>query len=237
MVSNKHKCIFIHIPKVAGQSIELFFLNLNKLDWSTREELLLKPNSNPKKGPPRLAHLKSNEYLDLKHVSHKDYNNFYKFSFVRNPWDRLVSLYKFSKINQSISFQRFVKKILPKLIKNEKWFYGKQYDFIYHKNKLNVDFVGKFENLHQDFSTVCDKLNIKFNELPHKNKSIEDNGLDRIKHQLKFLAAKPTELLHFQPDLIKSRDYREYYTSDELVDLVYKMYKEDVETFNYKFDN
>ena len=237
MVSNKHNCIFIHIPKVAGQSIELFFLNLNSLDWTTRDQLLLKRNKNPQKGPPRLAHLKSHEYLDLKYVSEQEFNSFYKFSFVRNPWDRLVSLYKFSKINQSISFARFVKKILPKLIKSEEWFYGKQYDYIYHKNKLNVDFVGKFENLHQDFSTVCDSLNIKFNKLPHKNKSIEDGGLLKFKHQLKFLALNPVEILHFHPDVIKSRDYREYYTSNELIDLVYQMYKEDVEVFNYKFDN
>lgn len=237
MISYKHKCLFIHIPKVAGQSIELFFLNLSNLDWSTRENLLLKPNKNPKKGPPRLAHLKSHEYIDLGHVSKNDFNNFYKFSFVRNPWDRVVSLYKFSKINQSVSFKRFVKSILPKLVKDQEWFYGKQHDFIYHENQLNVDFVGKFENLHHDFSTVCNQLNITFEELPHKNKSHEDDGLNKIKNRVKFLMSNPVETFHFQPDLIKSKDYREYYTSDELIHLIYEMYKEDVEIFNYKFRN
>ena len=36
MISDKYKCIFVHIPKVAGQSIEHVFLDLHGLTWETR---------------------------------------------------------------------------------------------------------------------------------------------------------------------------------------------------------
>lgn len=91
MISSKHKCIFIHVPKTAGQSIEQLFLKENNLTWEGRSPLLLKPNNDPAIGPERLAHLYANEYVKFNHISQADFDEFYKFSFVRNPFDRLVS--------------------------------------------------------------------------------------------------------------------------------------------------
>jgi len=134
MVSHKHKCIFVHIPKVAGQSIELFFSNLLGLDWKTRAPLLLRPNDESEIGPPRLAHLKLQEYLSYHYISPNLFKEYYKFTFVRNPWSRTVSFYKYGNFNRQISFKRFVEINLPNLIVEKEWFYGSQYDFIYNNN-------------------------------------------------------------------------------------------------------
>jgi hypothetical protein len=45
-----------------------------------------------------------------------------------------------------------------------------QNKFISVEGKLVVDFIGRFENLQNDFDVVCDKLGIKHTELPHVNK-------------------------------------------------------------------
>ena len=99
MISHKHKCIFVHIPKVAGQSIEHVFLSIHGLSWANRGPLLLRPNSNPQAGPARLAHLTAHEYVKCSHLSEELFNSYFKFSFVRNPWDRLLSEFKWRKLN------------------------------------------------------------------------------------------------------------------------------------------
>jgi hypothetical protein len=57
MISHKRKCVFVHIPKCAGQSIESVFVNDAGLTWEDRAPLLLRPNANNRVGLPFLAHL------------------------------------------------------------------------------------------------------------------------------------------------------------------------------------
>jgi hypothetical protein len=63
---NRHRCIFIHIPKTAGASIALSLFN----------------------EPPRHVH-----YRDFEIANPDKFRRYFKFAFVRNPWDRLVSSY------------------------------------------------------------------------------------------------------------------------------------------------
>ena len=51
MISHKHKTVFVHIPKVAGQSVEQMYLADLGLNWSERAVLLLRPKLNTEKGP------------------------------------------------------------------------------------------------------------------------------------------------------------------------------------------
>jgi LPS sulfotransferase NodH len=189
-INHKCKCIYIHIPKVAGISIE--------------ESLF----------GEKVGHKKAIDYLD---DNKKLFEEYYSFSFVRNPYDRLVSAYIFLRdggrndldkqwadenLSEFNSFKDFVIS-LDKLIMKRFHFYP-QYLFLCDKDdRVIVDYVGKYENLHEDFKHVCNVLG-RDCELPHKNRTLK-----------------------------KSFDYREYYDY-EMKEIVYKCYKKDFDLFGYE---
>jgi hypothetical protein len=155
------RCIFIHIPRTGGVSVcKSIFNNLAG------------------------GHKSFKEY---KYIFGKNYEDYFKFSFVRNPFDRLYSSYNFLKqgglgradleflwstLEKYDSFDRFVKEGLPydNEIK-EKVHFLPQVKFIYNDRRdLEVDFVGYFENFQTDFSKVIKRLNLDSN-LAHLNNS------------------------------------------------------------------
>ena len=236
MISHNNKCVFVHIPKTAGQSIEMFFLNFYNLDWDTRYPLLLRPNNEPKLGPPRLAHLKLHEYLSYHYMSPDQFEEYYKFTFVSNPWSRAVSFYKYEGFNKFISFKKFVEKKLPELINKAGYFYGSQYSFIYNENQTTIDFIGRFENLNLDFGKICEKLEIPFTQLPHRNSSEEKRKRYNLKYYGKMFIKYPDSFFSKGGDQIKSRDYKDYYDSS-LIRIIEELYHKDIEVFNYDFEN
>ena len=179
MISHHHKCIFIHIAKNAGQSVEHVFLELLGLGWETRAPLLLRYNDRPELGPPRLAHLKANEYVRYRYLTQDMFDQYFKFAFVRNPWSRTVSIYKYLGYNKKIDFKSFL--LGPykgKIFEEMRWFVGPQTDFIYRADgKLIVDCVGRFEDLQSGFDSVCKKIGIPSTYLPHINESKNDNQI------------------------------------------------------------
>ena len=106
MICHHYKCVFVHIPKNAGQSIEHVFLNLLNLTWETRAPLLLRCNDRLELGPPRLAHLKADEYVRYNYLTQEMFNDYFKFSFVRNPWSRIISIYKYLGFNKKCDCKR-----------------------------------------------------------------------------------------------------------------------------------
>ena len=115
-------------------------------------------------------------YLGDKHLScpnlikqRPQYKNYFKFAFTRNPWDRVVSWYFFVKNSKNpkrntsgISFKEFVTN--PR----EPNVWGARNQFQYEFTK-KCDFIGKTENIQADFDTICDKIKIPRQKLPHKN--------------------------------------------------------------------
>ena len=137
---------------------------------------------------------------------------YFKFAFVRNPWDRLVSWYHMcTQRAAENNFSRYIKENAPTfddfVIKTttgiaEKTTYN-QLDYVTDENGVvMLDFVGRYETLHEGLAIVKVRLNLSF-ELPHVNKSDHKN-------------------------------YREYYTN-ETREIVAQRFARDVRYFGYDF--
>lgn len=110
MISHPHKTVFVHIPKCGGQSIEAAFLADLGLSWAERAPLLLRPNDQPRLGPPRLAHLLARDYVGCHYLSAELFEAYFSFALVRSPFARVLSFYHYLKPAGSLS--AFVQKTL-----------------------------------------------------------------------------------------------------------------------------
>lgn len=231
MISDKYKCIFVHIPKVAGQSIEHVFLDLHGLTWDTREPLLLRLNNDPEQGPPRLGHLKASEYVSCGHISQVRFDSYFKFAFIRNPWSRLISFYKYLGYAERLTFSEFIYgEFMEKEWEANRWFVGPQYDYIFDEqgNQL-VDYVGRFENLQKDFDYVCTQISIPETRLPFVNPATKERGAFRL---IKNLVKKYSPF-HVH---IEAYDHYSKYYNDDTLNLVSELYAKDIETFGFEFE-
>jgi len=159
------KIIFVRHQKTASSSI-INALKLNPDGGHKTHENLTK-HIRSKTGKNYDGH--HLPYFELKNVYPEVYENksdYFKFAFTRNPWHRIVSAWKFAfaggriKHYGKVPFHKFIKKYL------DAW-------LCVEMNTLDFCdgcyFIGKFENLQEDFNTICDKIGIPRRQLPHKN--------------------------------------------------------------------
>ena len=182
MISIKHKIIFIHIPKCAGQSIESIFLRDLGLSWKERHPLLLRPRKANEKGPERLAHLYAEEYFNFGYIPKKNFDNFLKFTIIRNPVDRILSEINFQKIPKKNPKNIFgiesVEEYISKVIKLDKFsdlqrHISPQVKFLHDSetNKLLVDKVIPFDYLNHEVPKILKKKLKVILEVPKINSS------------------------------------------------------------------
>ncbi|MDN3554935.1 sulfotransferase family 2 domain-containing protein [Halomonas maura] len=229
MIIKEKNCIFVHIPKNAGQAIESEILQELGEKWSTREKFLLRKNDNPSMGPPRLAHLYASEYLEKGYVDEEYFKGAYKFAVVRNPYARLVSEYRYRAY--LCSFETFVKKKMLKVRDN--YDNGKdlrrhlepqvKYIFDSDGNKI-VDDVFKLEELKKVESIFLGKLGMKGGTIKKKNETGEVPALSigRVRH------------LVFKMIYDKGGDYKKYY-NEETRKVVSDVYSCDLKEFQYSY--
>lgn len=191
MISHQHKCIFVHVPKCGGQSIEHMFLGDLGLTWETRGPLLLRPNEYSGLGPPRLAHLTALEYVKYHYVSRELFEQYYKFSVVRNPFDRVKSLYRYLGYSDAVTFNQFVCRHLVDIVENKTeqyWFVRPQAEFIYdEEDRLLVDGVFKLERLDQDVTALFARVFLRDQTIPHVNKSSDSLPSTRFTNRIRLL--------------------------------------------------
>lgn len=191
---NIHSCIFIHIPKTAGSSI--------------------------------LAAISDNDY----YRDHCDYSvylrasperfrQYLKFCFVRNPFDRLVSTFRYlasggnqmddltfkSQFDQQgIGFERFVLDFLNQDNIYAHTLFKPQHHYIFNFNhEVMVDYIGRYENLTEGYTEVMQRLGVT-SALPTINRT----------------PGQRTSL-------------KEYYSKPEVIDKVLQLYRLDFELLGY----
>ncbi|MBT5876639.1 MAG: sulfotransferase family 2 domain-containing protein [Candidatus Latescibacteria bacterium] len=231
MLSQKYNCLFVHIPKTAGQSVEHVFLALSGLTRRTRASLLLRPNDDPDLGPPKLAHLKASEYVSCGYITSEEFDAYFKFSFVRNPWDRIVSEYRFRRHPRRFDFKTYLFEHLPKPGSKHHFHTMPQHEFLFDaEDNCLVDFVGRFECLQEDFDKVCSHLSVQQTLLPHLNKSrTHHNRRRRPKGYIR-------RLIEYRRERANSFDHYTEYYDEESREFVAKMYEKDIEIFKYEFE-
>lgn len=222
LLSYRHSYLFVHIAKTGGSSIRKVL----------RRQRMLDPMTLPMALCSRLNHAYGHR-LAAKLPRHApvstaqemlpvdEFHTLWKFAFVRNPWDRMVSAYgHFVRERQDIltaqhitSFGEFA----DWLISSHHTYTGDrctlvravgrpQVEYVQDLHgRVSVDFLGRFESLASDMQLVFRKLGIACRSIPHQR-----NGK-------------------------RTTDYRQNY-SDTLADRIAQAYQSDIACFGYTFD-
>lgn len=190
MISHKHRCVFVHIPKCGGQSVEHLFLRENGLTWENRASLVLRPNNDPRRGPPRLAHLTWQDYINHGYISAGLMEEYTTFSVVRNPYKRVESLYRFLGYDAAITFERFVTEILTKQIEEKGdlyWFMRPQHEFLSDVDgKVRIDHLIRLEEINEQLPRLLHSLGIENQSVPHINKAKERGLLRTLRARFQY---------------------------------------------------
>jgi hypothetical protein len=194
---DEHRCIYVHIPKCAGNSVvQSLFGNVSFGHGSLkRYQIMFGPG---------------------------EFNRYFKFTVVRNPYDRLVSAFLFMKqggmnekdkrwaernLKPYTDFDSFVKGWVNRSNIWKGLHFRPQHSFICLKKfQPGLDFIGYLENLEADFAFICQKLNIN------------------------------ATLLEANRNPSRTKAYAEYYTAATRA-IVAEAYADDLRVFGYNFDN
>ena len=230
IISHKYNYIFVKPKKIAGTSIEIALAkHLGRKDvWPPlvsysathdRDRYAITPQNY--RG--YYDHL-SPDKIKAK-VGEKIWNEYFKFTVVRNPWDLVVSSY-FWELNKKVSLKDYFRVInfralldyakdfkklkrpssFASFVKNlPKSYIGTDYYF-YPNGKLIANLYLRYENLDSDFKKVCKKLNI------------------------------PNErLLSLKSRTRKTKRHYSSFYDNETQKIVAEIFKKEVEFFGYRF--
>lgn len=172
MISLQKRFLFVHIPKTAGNSIQSVLR-----DYAEDQLVALRKEQN---GIERFG-LRNPKYKVKKHSTLGEYHDalgdeqfgkLYKFTCVRNPWDRMVSYYFTPTQNPETWDRQKFRAIISKAVPVADYLRlasGEEDPF------ANVDYIMRFENLVDDFRAVCTAISISPPTLPQYNRSSREH--------------------------------------------------------------
>ena len=247
MISKQGRFIFLHIPRTGGSSVQdalwginpknnsdylgpydwhLYGFNKEKeidaaedvvghigqriYDWNTH---FLAENSNP---------------YSLNHGKEK-FKEYFKFTFVRNPWDRFISLWV--KFKEEVKLQEQFNSLFELHIDTDfkepqevlrylvlahrkdlllpRWF-KPQYEYVHDENlRILTNYIGQYEKFQFCFDFLCDRIDVPHQTLPWGDEK------QRRHHKEK-------------------KHYKDYY-DDFMINAVAEIYHNDIKTWQYEF--
>jgi hypothetical protein len=218
LLSPRYNFLFVHIAKTGGTSIRAALSKLRWRDpwyWAMFVCSRLSHLSGHRIGTKLPRHAKV--ILAKEMLPRAVFDGLFKFAFVRNPWDLQVSSFHHIRrerpqyLGGHDDFDGFLRwKLDP----------GRPYQ--YHLDtsitpqadylvdlygEVCVDFIGRYERLHDDFDEACTRIGIRTPALPHRRQATD-----------------------------RGRDYRRYY-NDQTAELVARHFARDIELLGYRFDS
>lgn len=206
MISHSHKCIFVHIPKCGGSSLEAVIWPGERTESDLWMGFIDRYHNKYQTGG--LQHLHADQILaDAGEVV---FHSYFKFAFVRNPFDKAVSQFVYMRtrpdlrdfvgMNENDSFSQYLDLISTRT--HVQW--EPQSNFLFDANGTSlVDFVGRFEAFPADTRRVLDRLKLS-QEIPHLNRGAH-------------------------------LDYATYYNEHDIA-RVERLYARDLVAFDYRFE-
>jgi hypothetical protein len=167
VISHRYRCVYVHIPKTGGTSVE------NAL----RNRVLVRNGGS--------EHVTLSEYEGA--MEPIRYREYLKFSVVRNPWDRVLSTFAWlsqggngsagaNRKAQEVGrdFTAFCRRVLrdgeysellaPNVLGQAEWLKDSS-------GTLGVDFIAKLETIAEDYARLREVLGLRKRTLPHTRRS------------------------------------------------------------------
>jgi chondroitin 4-sulfotransferase 11 len=229
IVSDEYKFVYLVVQKVACSSLKTALLPLFDLD--TGQYRTVRTDGSQGLRIHKLFDDSGYQIGKQQFTSELEgkYRDYFKFAFVRNPWDRLVSCYsqklldvpkrsigRRSSLSPSIEgielyngmpFEEFVQAVHAIPDEEANIHFRSQCATVCEEDGgIMADFTGHFETLAEDFSYVAERIGVPELQLPHLLRSKNRGG----------------------------RSYSDFY-DDSLAELVLDRYAKDVEAFGYSF--
>jgi hypothetical protein len=216
LISHSHRFIFIHVAKVAGLSLRDAlhdYVEEPEHFRIKRPAKIIKGQPNPLYAMWESALIHATALQSRKELGESVFKSYYKFAFVRNPWDLQVSMYHFilketahihhQKVKAMAGFSEYLEWVIATAKPFTKGATKFQKQMLCdNEGRVLVDFVGRYENLTADFAYLCQRLKIQAS-IAHLNQS-------------------------------QHSDYQSYYDKKSR-DWVADTFKEDIELFGYEF--
>jgi hypothetical protein len=213
VISHKYKCIFVQVPKTGSTSIRAILgkaisphLNLWEIKMLMERYWLVRGGRKDRMLETLYLTLPKEKRMER---GREQFSSYFKFGFVRNPWDRVVSLYERKEaleLRHRMSFDEFVDWIQyssATCVHSSPHRYQLDW-FVDPNGEILADFIGRFERLDEDWKIVAPKLGVS-EDLPH---------------------SRPNP---------RGRHYTEYYNNKTRA-IIAEKFKVDIEHFGYQFE-